>query len=84
MNARCRSCNAPIRWARTPAGKAMPLDARPTLGGNVLLREATPPADPTAQVLAGVDLADAHTRGRELYVPHFTTCPEAAKWRRPR
>jgi len=23
---RCRSCNAPLKWVKTPAGKNMPLD----------------------------------------------------------
>ncbi len=32
---RCRSCRAPIVWARTPAGRLMPLDPTPTDDGNV-------------------------------------------------
>ena len=29
MAIECRSCRAPIRWVKTPAGKAAPLDAQP-------------------------------------------------------
>lgn len=33
----CRSCGAPVLWAQTPAGKAMPLNPQPVPNGNVLL-----------------------------------------------
>lgn len=75
----CRSCGAPIRWARTVgAGKSMPLDAEPSADGNVQLvgpHEA-------AVVLAGLDLYAAQQAGVPLYVSHFATCPHAANHRR--
>lgn len=33
----CRSCGAEVLWAKTRAGKAMPVDPEPTAEGNVLV-----------------------------------------------
>lgn len=76
----CRSCKAPIRWARTVNDKPLPVDAHPTPDGNVLLREP----GPTADVLAGLFLAAARDQGLELHMPHHATCPDGEKWRRSR
>jgi hypothetical protein len=66
----CKSCGAQIRWAKTEAGKTIPLDPEPTLNGNVVLDHA------------GV----AHVRhagvGGARYVSHFATCPFAKQHRR--
>lgn len=63
---RCRTCQAPIVWASTAANRRpMPLDAEPTGAGNVELVDGLavvhgqPPLDPDV----------------ELYMPHFSTCP---------
>lgn len=37
MPAVCRSCKAPIRWAKTESGKSMPLDIEPVADGNVVV-----------------------------------------------
>lgn len=37
---RCVACGADVYWARTPKGKAIPLDANPTSQGNVALTKA--------------------------------------------
>lgn len=66
----CRSCQAPIIWVRTTAGRRMPLDAQPTAQGNVVLR------DGVATVLSG-PAPDGNGR-----MPHHATCPDAAQWRR--
>lgn len=56
----CKSCNAPLVWLRTAAGKAMPCD----------------PA------LVTIVTDDGRTvRGR---MPHWSTCPTAARHRPPR
>lgn len=78
--ARCRSCDAEIIWAATPAGKSMPLDATPTPAGNVELSGES--GRPVAIVLAGLFLADARSAGRELFMPHHATCPQARTWRK--
>lgn len=72
MNA-CRSCGAAIKWASTPGGKPMPLDAKPNPDGNVILRGGH------ALVMGSqLGLFDGET----LYASHFVTCPDAASWRR--
>lgn len=72
----CRSCGAPIRWARTRAGKAVPLDAEPADDGNVVLQE-----DGTARVLTRRQM-DGGGVAAPRYTSHFATCPDAARHRR--
>lgn len=73
---KCRSCQAPIVWAKTsPSDEFMPLDAEPTAEGNaevidmrsgvpVVVVHATPPL-----VVTG-----------DLMMPHFATCPHGKEW----
>ena len=71
---RCRSCGKPIIWARTEAGKAMPVDALPVATGNL--------------VATGEDTVRYVSKGRPaepgvpLYVSHFSTCPDSKGWRK--
>lgn len=75
----CRSCGAEITWARTPANKAMPLDAEPNPAGNVML------ADGGAQVLGPLELSGLTDAEREeLRMPHHATCPDGAAWKSKR
>lgn len=63
----CRSCGAKIFFARTPAMKDMPLDAKPV---RIIM------VDP---LKAG---ETQHTmRWGSAFVSHFSTCPEADKFR---
>lgn len=75
----CRSCQAPIRWATTARGKAMPLDPRPTSDGNVVLDNQG-----AAVVLADEALAAMRDGGVPLFTSHFATCPNANEHRRAR
>ena len=68
----CRSCRAHIIWARTLAGKVMPLDVALAMGGNIELD-----ADGIARVVAPAPDVARH-------VSHFVSCPRAAAHRRPR
>lgn len=79
----CRSCGAAIRWAKTPAGKRIPLDAIPDRArGNVRLGFIG--GEELAIVLApGADLEAARIDG-DLFLSHFATCPKASEHRRPR
>ena len=72
----CRSCGAMLRWVRTRAGKAMPLDAEPNPTGNVVLGE-----DGTARVLTRKQVEGGGIVG-ERYTSHFATCPNAERHRR--
>lgn len=67
--AKCRSCGAAIIWCVTGNGKKMPIDARPTDTGNLVLEGTEPTAvyvDP----------------GTGTHTSHFATCPNADKHRR--
>ncbi len=72
-------CSADIIWARTNAGKAMPVDAVPVDNGNVLLRPWPGRDEPEAHVVNMPERFDA-----PRYTSHFVTCPAAASFRRPR
>jgi hypothetical protein len=70
----CRSCQAPIVWAVTDAGRAMPVDAEPVEDGNLILEYPT---------LAGAPrLVRTVEAGTGTHVSHFATCPDAAQHRR--
>jgi len=75
---RCRSCGAEIRWAKTEAGKSIPLDAAPRPDGNVHVY------DGVAYVLSpgGQPILEHRAHGDKLYVSHFVTCPDAGEHRR--
>lgn len=84
---RCRSCDAPIRWARKGGGKWMPLDHDPNEVGNVWLLSGRFFPD-GAQVIAhvGKDATpplDLDPTAVGPYMPHFATCPRAGEHRKP-
>lgn len=76
---RCRSCHAPIVWARTITGRRIPLDLEPATDGNVRLGLIG--GEEVALVLTGGELAAAQIAG-PVYRTHFQSCPNAAKHRR--
>lgn len=84
----CRSCAAPIRWAvAASSGRTMPLDAAPTLDGNIELVDHGPrweggEMERRAVVFAGLELHAARERGAVLYLSHFVTCPNRDEHRR--
>lgn len=81
----CKSCNASIRWAVTPAGKKMPIDELPAPAGNVALLERDKAA-PVAVVLDAEGNAPIPalqpSAGSPRYTSHFATCKFAAAYRR--
>ena len=78
----CRSCDAPVRFAKAASGKWMILDAEPTPEGNVVLfldeREA---GHVNAVVFKNAAAAETKFPGRRRYVDHHSTCPQAKEWR---
>lgn len=86
----CRSCNAPIRFGLTAKAKRMPLDLEPvnaSLAGWVI----TDAVGEMPALLRGLQVFDGRLRqatledvreGRELFRPHFATCPNASVHRR--
>jgi hypothetical protein len=74
---RCRSCGAPILWARTEKGKKEPIDLEPNPKGNIILRERE---GSEARAIHGVP--DEVWPDEPRHTSHFATCPNAAEWRR--
>lgn len=72
----CRTCDARVIWADQPNGRPLILDYDPSPNGNVRLRKGQ------AEVLGKDAAAEARLAGEELYISHFATCPQAAKWRK--
>jgi hypothetical protein len=84
MSDTCRSCDAPVLWVETSAGRKMPLDPEPVEDGNVVITAEAPLGLRTeAVVLTKADLAQIHP-DRLRYRSHFSTCPHADQHRRPR
>lgn len=72
----CRSCGAPITWARSvPGARPMPLDPEPNEAGNVALERGR------ARVLAGDALTVHRSLGLPAYMPHHATCPQGRHWK---
>lgn len=67
--AACRACSARIRWVKTHAGKAMPVDPDPHPLGNVQI------VDGEAFVLGAERVEEARGKNVPLYMAHFATCP---------
>ena len=84
---RCRSCGAPILWARMKnTGRAIPLDEKPTPDGNLWASQKTGPKGIELVVHFAPDKnaprQDVLDRERRRWVSHFATCPNATKHRR--
>jgi len=64
----CTSCMAPILWASTEKGKAIPLDRDPVPDGNLVLVEVDPRDAPVAMSISSIRGKDVSTAVR--YVSH--------------
>lgn len=71
MGAYCKSCGAAIRWAKTLAGKAMPLDAKSE-------KRVVITYDPDGPYGPGEEHCDVV----DTYTSHFATCPNADQQRK--
>lgn len=82
---RCKSCSAEVLWAASAAGELMPVNAKPTTAGNVVLTiqpGGTKPDRLVAGVLNRGQAAGARDRGVRLHTSHFVDCPNAGRHRR--
>ena len=70
--ATCRGCHESIRWARTEAGKAIPIDPDPVPDGNIVVTDGG-----IAHVLRATEMATS-----ERYVSHFATCVKRSHFRK--
>lgn len=75
----CRSCHAPVMWARGRKGADIILDPDPLPNGNIIFVDG----DQTRYLgfETKKEFPDWETRDR--YASHFSTCPEADEWRNP-
>jgi hypothetical protein len=73
---RCRSCNAPIRWAETEKGRRIPIDAQPVEDGNIVLQDRGKFRPPLA-IVHFIPPQDV-----TVYKSHFATCKQANRWRK--
>jgi hypothetical protein len=83
---KCRGCEAPIKWvAVRPNGKSHPVDPEPVDPEDgpivALIAVADDPAGGEAFVVSQYTTAE-QLRGRTLHRSHFSTCPQAEKFRR--
>lgn len=78
--ARCRLCDAPVRFVLTEMGKPMPLDPLPRPMGNVIMV----PRGQSKLVAQVVSPGQLPVNGKAAYQAHFASCPDAAAHRRAR
>lgn len=75
---RCRSCNAPVVWARTQFnGTPMPIDWDPVDDGNILINE-----NDGRLIALVLPPGDERIASETTYTTHFMTCPDGDQWRR--
>ena len=74
----CRSCGAPMFFARTPKGKMIPLDRDPHPDGNIQFTEKGVVFLSREAVQAGRLLHSTR------YLSHFATCPNSKQHRKER
>lgn len=72
----CRSCGARIYWVVTEGGAAMPVDADPVPGGNVVIRRHG-----IRYVGHVLRRDESPPPGVERRMPHHATCPDGAAWK---
>lgn len=73
--AKCSGCGAPIRWGKTSAGKAVPLEQEPTSEGSAVGFRFTGVGD-------AVTFAKALDGCGPVFESHFARCPKSAAFRR--
>jgi hypothetical protein len=72
----CRSCHARILWAVwADSGRRVPIDVTPVAQGNVVL------ALRKNAVLVAEKFKPWEHTGRNRFVTHFSTCPDAKTFR---
>ena len=78
MSAQCSRCPQRIVWAKTATGKSMPVDVEPAGDGNIVLIE-TRGGTQAIVVKNATEFPDL-----KRYRSHFSTCPAAAAFRKPK
>lgn len=82
----CRSCGKSIHWIELKSGKMMPCDdtfitpAEANIG-DVLVTESGRVVQVDKEAKYAEAMCGVHCGG---YVSHFSTCPQAGEWRKPK
>lgn len=78
---KCRACDAPIIWIRTPTGKSMPCDSKPVMywkkpgaKGKVVTGNG--------EVISCEFEGDVQKATGIGFISHFGTCPKAKSFRK--
>ena len=72
----CRGCGAAMVWCSSTTGGTVPLDPCPVADGNLVF------VDATRRVVAYLRTGEVVPAGTARYRSHFSSCPEAAQFRR--
>lgn len=80
---KCRSCGAPILWAKTAAGKPIPLNPDPVNTGNIVIRMGPQEGGWVAhyETKAAREERMRDRPAESAYTSHFSNCPQAKGWR---
>jgi len=78
--ARCTACGASLVFAVLASGKRIPMDPEPSDRGNVACR-IVEGRGLVAHVFGKADATEARAAGAVLYLSHFATCPDVARFR---
>lgn len=70
----CRRCGSPVRWTVTTNRKRLPVDAAPSLNGNITLAPVFRGQPAVATVHRDNATALAESAGEPVWMPHFATC----------
>ena len=79
VTVRCSKCDAEIEFFRHfESGKSNPVDVLPSEKGNLVLDR---PGN-RYRVATAEEIEVARRDGKNLYISHFVTCPNAGEFRR--
>lgn len=82
----CKGCGKPIKWIKTKAGKAMPVDPDPVWvyeeGKEKFATDAGEVITGSAKAPEAKETGEIHTCLGLAYVPHWSTCPAAGSFRK--
>jgi hypothetical protein len=72
----CRTCHAPVLWAKTIKGRTIPVDPTPVPDGNLIVEHRDGKGSPVFRVLRKGEPTAA-----DRYRTHFESCPNADQHR---
>jgi hypothetical protein len=75
----CQSCKKPIIWLKNArTGSVNPIEAAPSPDGNLVIDRA----NARYRVATAAEKTLAAATGKNLYISHFATCPDAGNFRK--